>query len=620
MKKVNVLARIIYVFLTFLCFYLLFISRSWETHTVWEVLHPMFTPAFFATTVLLVAIVFSSERIELKLVFIVFYAILARSFSAIVFPAGVAGAQQAVLAGTRRVYDNTVFHGLGGTVPDLATRVFNWFKGTNFQSVYSVMFARMFGVDILWIHLFLAPVLWGVFTPTIAFLIAKTLFNNERIWVFSGLLTSAFPLLVSWGTISVPNSLGYIFFLSSLYFSLKYVSCQERSISFLLVMFVVASFMAHPLSGITSLSFAILAFSLKTYEREKAASPLAAKFMLLFSMVFCISLLPLALTFYGFFSHTNVYFSLDKIAELSVEEKIGLFVFGEYWNFDSFFLIVHMAGPVLGFVGILCVLWMSGKQRIDFDRQLLLFSLFGFIVVLVNYRMLKLFMEGLPFDTERVWVFRDFTILPFAVFAVEKAVAFFLRKDGRFVHPKKGFLFDFKSVFKLFLPRFLGLFSCVLVTAGWIFASVYFGSAYPYYSPLQITWYENEAVRFIDETSNESYVVIGDRYTGLAGGMFVGVYNPRAYYFPLDSPNGSKLFYEMKMETTRDVMLEAMEINNATIAYFVIQKARLPDAEYYGIVERARVNGVQTYEVFYDSKGVEKLRIFVYKNTLNNGS
>ena len=159
-----------------------------------------------------------------------------------------------------------------------------------------------------------------------------------------------------------------------------------------------------------------------------------------------------------------------------------------------------------------------------------------------------------------------------------------------------------------------------MVTAGWIFASVYFGSAYPYYSPLQITWYENEAVRFIDETSNESYVVVGDRYIGLAGGMFVGVYNPRAYYFPLDSPNGSKLFYEMKMETTRDVMLEAMEINNATIGYFVIQKARLLDAEYYGIVERARVNGVQTYEVFYDSKGVEKLRIFVYKNTLNNAS
>lgn len=613
-RKIHVFASIIYVFLTVLCFRLLWISRSGEAYTVWEVLHPMFAPTFFATTVLLVIIVFLFERAELKLVFIMFYAIVVRSFSAIVFPAGIVGFQQAVLAVTRLIYDNAVFHGWGGAVPSIITRVFNWFDAKNFQSVYTVMFARMFVVDISGIHLFLVPVLSGVFVPIIAFLVAKKLFLKERIWVLSGLLTSVFPLLVFWGTFSVPNSLGYIFFFASLYFSLKYISCREKSIQFLLVLFVAASFMAHPLSGIMSLAFAILAFVLKSYEREKAVSPLAAKFMLLFSLLFSASLLPLALVFLRFFSPIYVYFSLDKIADMSLGESIGLFVFGEYWNYDPLFRIIRMAGLVLGFAGVLHVLWKSGRRRTSYDRQLVLFFLLALIIVLVDYRILKLFMVGLPFEEERIWVFRDFIILPFSAFVFEEITRFFRRGSEKSTSFWKKFSFDFKSASN-FGYRFLGAFSCILVISGWIFASVFFGSVYPYSSPLQITWYEIEAVRFIDETSNESYVVVGDQYFMLAGGSFVGASNPRAYYFPLDSRYGSKLFHDMKTETTRDVMLEAMEINNATIAYFVMQKARLPNAEYDSIIEKTRVNNINTYRVFYDSEGTEKLHIFYCKKT-----
>ena len=73
------IGEVLYLFLVVLSFYLLVISRSEEVHTVWEVMHPAFIPVFFATTFLLVSIVFSSERAEHKLLLVIIHSILSQS-------------------------------------------------------------------------------------------------------------------------------------------------------------------------------------------------------------------------------------------------------------------------------------------------------------------------------------------------------------------------------------------------------------------------------------------------------------------------------------------------------------------------------------------------------------
>ena len=139
--------------------------------------------------------------------------------------------------------------------------------------------------------------------------------------------------------------------------------------------------------------------------------------------------------------------------------------------------------------------------------------------------------------------------------------------------------------------------------------------AYPHYAPLQTTSYELEAARYIDANTNEKYIVIADQWMIFAGQMIVGVVNPRAFYFSHTSPDGVSLFIQMKTNPSPETMTEAMKHNNATIAYFIIEKPRLGTETYNHIIQQAQQNNLETYKTFY-YKGEEKLHIFTYKKPL----
>ncbi len=59
-------------------------------------------------------------------------------------------------------------------------------------------------------------------------------------------------------------------------------------------------------------------------------------------------------------------------------------------------------------------------------------------------------------------------------------------------------------------------------------------------------------------------------------------------------------------------MKEAMTYNNATVAYFVVDKPRLRAEEYTRIIQQAEQNNLQTYKTFY-YENEEKIRIFYHK-------
>lgn len=77
--------KLLYFSLIALSFYLLLVSRSAEVHTVWEVMHPAFIPAFFASTLLLLALIFSSEKAEYKLLFTIIHSVLSHFLFVIIF-------------------------------------------------------------------------------------------------------------------------------------------------------------------------------------------------------------------------------------------------------------------------------------------------------------------------------------------------------------------------------------------------------------------------------------------------------------------------------------------------------------------------------------------------------
>jgi len=599
------IVELLYSFMAILSFYLLFISRSEEVHTVWEFMHPAFIPVFFVTTLLLFLIVFSSERVEHKLLLIIIHSILSLTFFTIIFPAGYFGAQQTVLGETRLVYDNIVFGGIPlRPEENILVQVYNWFRGINFQAALNVILTRMFGIDIFYGHLFFVPLMWGIFVPVAAFLVTRMFCENKNISILSSLLFSLFPTSIVWGTYSVSNSLGYIFFFYSIYFILKYLFTTGAKTSFLMIMFSFASFVSHPLTGTMSISLVLLAITLKSYENEKAKYPTSAKIALLFSFLVSTIVLPFVLVSQRIIYTSYTSFSLDKLYELSPTEIVGELMFGQYVNFSLVGALVAGLAPLLGFIGMIYILRSSVNTGPNKTRHVsALFLLMGFLIVLVDYRILKLFMVDVPFGEDRLWVFRDFMAAPFVAFVVSNIVASLQKTTSK--HARIHVQFPFSTVPSAL--RSTATFAIILLLSGWVTASVYY--TYPHSGPLQTTSYELEAVKYIETNTNESYVVISDQWMMYAGGMIVGAHNPRAFYFSISDSEGIILFNEMKTNVSIDTMIKAMEYNNATVAYFIVEELRLDIEEFNRLISQAQVNGLEVFRVF----GEGKLYIFRYE-------
>ena len=608
------ISEILYLSLIVLSFYLLIASRTGEARTVWQVLHPVFIPALFVTTFLLLTILFTSEKTTHKLLFIIVHSILIHSLFSIIFPAGDLSGQQIVLGSTRRVFDNTFPLGLSklptSTIPVF---IFEMFKGTNLQAALTTIFARMLSIDIFYVHLFYIPVLWGVFVPIASFLTTKAIGGSEKASVLSSLLVSAFPYTIYFGAISVPNSLGFIFFFYSLYFMLKYLSSNDSKTACWMAVFSFSSFLSHYLAGVMSFSLLLLALAFKAYKSEKKLSA-TAKISLMVSFLFSASLLPISFIYLGFFGpYAKAIFTLDKLHELPLEEIVGLSLLGELiYGFDPKTIFLVIAGPALAFLCLIYQLLNLKRNPTAKFRTQIYFLFAAFLMILVDYRILKLLMQGLPLNEERLWVFRDFIAVPFialAIYGVVSSVNTFLKAR----YPPTISIAGLRSRSKRNALRVLTLLFTLnvlipVVVGGWITFSL--RVAYPRWAPLQTTWYELKAVKYIEENTPEKYVVIGDIWTIFAGEMIVGIHNPRAYYFGEYEKSGYDLFVNMSQNPSPQWMLLAMNYTNTTVAYFIVTEPRLGIEEFQKVVSRILQDEQLT--VFHVSSG-GKLYVFSYR-------
>lgn len=608
--------EILYLFFIALSFYLLFLSRTGEAHTVWEVLHPAFMPTVFVTTSLLIMILQGSEKVSYKLLFIIVYSVLIHSLFSIIFPGGDLSGQQTMLGRTRLVYENIVLYGrFPSSNATIQSLIFDWFRGENSQAALTVILARMFNIDLLWVHLFLVPVLWGVFTPIAAYLTTRALTQNDKVSVLASAFISAFPYMTYFGAISVPQSLGYIFFFYSLYFMMKYLSSNESKSAALMVVFSFFSFLLHDLAGIMSFSLLFLAILLKSYRSQKTQSA-TSKFSLAIAFVVSVSLLPFSLIYLRLFSPVyHTVFTLDNFYEMPLQEILGRFLIGELiYGFDPKQILLMVIGPIVALLSMIYLLYSKRKPHTNF-RTLFCFLFAAFLIVLIDYRILKLFMQGLPFNEERLWVFRDFIAAPFvalAIYAGFSSLQSFLKAKA----PQTVTVASLKKLSKGDVQRFRSLLLAlnVIIPAllgGWITVSL--SAAYPHVAPLQTTWYELEAVRYIDENTHEKYVIIGDMWTIFAGERIVGIKNPRAYYFLEYNRTGQDLFVNMTRSPSPQWMLLALNRTDTNVAYFIITEPRVGTEEFNSTVSKALQNDLPVYATF----GNRKLYIFYYrKNTI----
>lgn len=610
--------RLLYIALIGFLLYSLVMAHSAEVSTVWQTVNPtIFLPAFFAASVLLLVIVLSSsEKTKYKLSWVILYSVICRSFSAVVFPAGGIGPQQGEgLSITRLIFDSTVHGGWAPWPPNNALVVlYNSVRGENFQSAIAVIFARMLGIDVYWTHIWLSPVLWGAVVPITIFAVTKALGGNDTTSILASLLITAFPHTILWGTFSVSNSLGFVFFLVSLFLFINYLSSKEGNIMLLIAIFFSASLLSHPLTGIMTLSLLLLAAAIKAFSIEKKDTPFIAKTTLVTAFLLSAFLLPFSLLLLRIIYAQFTSFTLNAFAGLPVIRVAGLLVIGEYVNFSIDALSVFLAGPLLGFIGIIYMFIRRRKKPEDEHVSLnLLFVLLGYMMILIDYRILKFLMVNVPFDAERLLVFEYLLVVPFVGFLLSGVLNHLDGEATRYT--LKGMQPSSSSTHFARIgttaKRIAVYASMAVVLAAWLTSSVYY--AYPRYSFLQVTQYEIEAAKYIEANTNGTYIVICDLWFNYAGGMLVGINNTRAFYFSIAERTGAEAFRALREAPSASTINETLTpfehegIHFQTV-YFIVCQPRLGTDEFNRIVANATENNLGIYNTF----GNGKLYIFYY--------
>jgi hypothetical protein len=370
-----------------------------------------------------------------------------------------------------------------------------------------------------------------------------------------------------------------------------------------MIAFSIFAFLSHFLTGFVAFSLLLLAIGFKSVIADRAKSPASAKAALLSAFIVAVSILPLSFVYLGLIGYpTRPTFTLSRFSDLPPQEITGLFLLGELvygYSFGQILLII--SGAVVAAVTMLYLIFRSGGTYIGNGRIPVYFLMASFVVILVDYRILRIFMDDLPLNAERLWVFRDLLAAPFVGLAFYSIASWATTrlKGARGISGRKTLrVSGLLLTLNVLIP---------IVLSGWITTSLSVG--YPQIAPLQTTWYELEAVRTIDSDAREKYVVIGDVWTIFAGERIVGVHNPNAYYFEEYNKTGYDLFASMIENPSKEVMLQAMNQTRTSVAYFIVTQPRIGLEFFQSTVGRAEQNGLPIFGVFGDGK----LYVFYYK-------
>jgi len=556
-------------------FYALVLGRTGEgVSSVWLTIPSLFLPAFFLSSVFLVFVLFFTRvGIGWKLVLVCVYSFLVHSLFLVVWYPGRYGdpwthlgaARYINMAGRPYAYDWLLRQSL---IVDLI----------KYKTQYAliVFFQRMFCIDIYWVHIVFIPLMWSIFMPLISYKIATLLTKKEsKAFPFlAAVATGLFPSLILWGAVSVPNSLGFIFFLLSILLLLYWVDTGKRRFWFLSLFASVATFLAHPQTGIFALIFLFWVIVIQ--------GRLPNVFKLFSSPVF-FALYPIAL-----YLNKATFFPMEL---LKLE------------NFLSFQGDLTTLLLVFSFVGLLFSIM---DKRVKTRSAILLFLFY--VTIIVDYYVSMYGMKNLPFGPGRILAMADLLSVPFVALGLWGIMSVL---EKAFSRVKVKLLRNVKIGLN---PRVVSmLLICVFLSSQTTF-TLY--QAYPHDEILDVqpAAYEIEAISYISSNSTDRFVAVcepafASLATGFLGSDYTYGANPRGM---VGVPEWDwwtvKLYSQMCKTPSVDIMKNAIDHAGAKVSYYVVS-VRNPD--FYDVVQR--VSAVLPVDKVF---GDGKLYVFRYPYAL----
>jgi hypothetical protein len=548
---------------------LLLSGRTGEGVTsVWLTIPNLFIVAYFVAALSLVVLLFFTKlHFGLKLALVCVFSLLSHSLFLFVWYPGRYGDPWSHLGEIRYLLKAGEPYAYSWMLQN--TLVVDLLKFRALQGLVA-FFERILYSDLYWVYMLFVPVLWSVFTPILAYKVADSMaLKKSRLFpILASFVTVIFTYLIAWGAISVPNSLGFIFFFISAALFLLWVRRGERMLWVVSFLATLASFLAHPQAG--AFAFMFLFFGTVVYK-------ISRKRLWVVGFVLMLAVYPFALILHG----------------ASVAPS-GLFQVSNFLAFQSEISTLLL---VFGLVGLV----LSLRRKFVDAKIALLFFIF-YVVILFEYYFTKYGMSNVPYGTARILAMSDFLLVPLVAAGFLMLVLSLRRQVSQSMsHVRIGSRLN---------PRVIGLFLVGLFLS--VQASAVLYQAYPLNElvPVQPAVYELDAIRFIDSNSPERYVVLCEPgFASLAAGFLGvdyayaggdrGVFGIPEWYYPT-----VQMYVEMTNNPSIGIMQQALDFAKARLSYFVVS-VRNPD--FSKIVDRA-------LEIFpaYETFGEDQLYVFWY--------
>jgi len=553
--------------------YLLLMSRTPTTAPLWAVFNPAYLGVYFVMTLLLLALIAKKGNSNLRLGLLILHCIVSHIFWVALYETRMGFDYWIGGWVSRGAYSGEVPQWNIFTASAPLVRIFH-FSQMVLSPYMSALSARMFFIDVYWTHLLFMPLIWGVFVPIVAYSVSKMLCKDERTALTVALLTMIIPSFISWGSRTVSNSFSILLYFFTIYLMLRYLSGKGNII--LIGFFAALALLEHALVGVISFSVVIILFFYKKYLIEKTARLNRSKFLLVFLL--SILLLPISLYVRRWTTYPEIGGtpSLQPLLRLPGYDAFLLLIFGDYASMKFSEAFVSGIVPLIGLIGLIYVAF--NKSEPAFNKKMSRFLLLIFVLILIEYEITKCFMINIPFSPERIWALRDFLAILFFPVALGKVGGFLLKEEAK--------LEAVKHKINLSRAREFFVKGIVMLSVAALTTAVLF-TAYPNTTVVLVTGYELEAVKFIEATTNETYIVIAQEYVTWAGSSLVGLANPRAFYSPAYSPppgyaprvptkgNGSllELYNKMLEDPSLLYIYRARQITNASIVYTILTKS-----------------------------------------------
>jgi len=514
---------------------------------------------------LVLLLFFTRLNPSLKLGLLCLHSLLSHSLFLIVWYPGRYGDPWYYLAEMRYI-DKT------GTIYAYAHLLRNFYVADliRYQAQYSLvlLFKGMFSLGTYWVHVVFIPLLWSLLTPVFLYKIAKSLTDKKSSTfpLLTAVSAGLFSTLVYWGAVAHANSLGFIFLLFSIMLLLNWFDTGKRSFWLMSFIASLATLMAHPQPGIFAF---VLLF---------AATILKAHLHIVLKTVSYISLFfvyPILL-----YLHSATFSPLE-LANLE--------------NFQSFLSQTATLMFVLVFVGVLFSIRSKHVKR----KSIALLFLF-YVTIITSYYVNANGMANLPYGPKRIIAIADMLSVPFAALG--------LLTTARIL--KKGFSFRKGNPLKKTKASPLGMILICLFVSSQATLALY--SAYPRdeFSPVQPSWYEMEAVFYINSTTQRYVVISEPGFTSLAIGLLGSdyAYSGRHGFFGLPEwwSWPAVLWLSMVRSPSIHFMAEALDRSGAEVGYFVVS-VRSHGYDFEDTIE-------QTSQILFMDRifGDEKLYVFKY--------